>query len=128
MISVPKSTRAAIWKAIESASKSRSSSSASALHDAVVGGEALLDLVLGRGLAVVVDVHDLGRRERASFRQLEEAKPLAALDDDVQPPVVEALEHLDHAGARADLAHAVVVREHEPELLALRQALADQLR
>src|SRR5215213_3833361 len=95
--------------------------------DALVGGEALLDLVLGRRLVLVVDVLNLGGHVRVPLGELGDADPLAALDDDVQPPVVELLQHLDHTCAAADLAHAVVVRKHEPELASLLEAFADQL-
>ena len=50
-----------------------------------------------------------------------------ALDDHVHAPVVENLQHLDDRGAGADLASARFVLEHEPELAAAAQALADQL-
>src|SRR4029079_7476995 len=96
-------------------------------HDALVRGEALLALVFRRGLVLVVDVLDLGGHEGAALGELCDPDALAALDDDVQAPVLELLQHLDHAGTASDLAHAVVVREHEPELAALFQALADQL-
>jgi hypothetical protein len=118
---VPKSTRAAIWKAIDSASRS------SRLHDAVVRGQALRDLVLGRLLAVVVQVGHLGGREHAALRQLHESEAFPALDDDVQAAVLELLHHLDHARACAHLADPVVVRQHEPELLVSVQAFPDQL-
>ena len=98
-----------------------------ALHDAVVRGQALRDLLLGRLLAVVVQLADLGRRECAALGQLHESEALPALDDDVQAPVRESLHNLDHPCPRAHLAHPVVVREHEPELLVSVQAFADQL-
>ena len=60
-------------------------------------------------------------------RQLEQAEPLPALDDDVEPAVVEAVEHLGDGGERADLAQAVVVGVDQPELALLVEALADQL-
>ncbi len=97
------------------------------LHDTVVSGQALLDLLVGGLLAVVVDVHHLGCLVRAPLGQLDEAESFAPLDDDVQPAVVEALEHLDNACARADLTETVVIREDEPELLVVGEALADQL-
>ena len=60
-------------------------------------------------------------------RQLHHAEPSTPSTANVQPAVVEALEHLGHARARADLAHAVLVRVHEPELALQLEALADQL-
>src|SRR6185503_15430450 len=76
---------------------------------------------------LVVDVLDLGRHERAAVGELGDPDSLAPLDHDVQPPVVELLEHLDHSGPAADLAHAVVVGKHETELAALLEAFADEL-
>src|SRR5439155_12579702 len=55
------------------------------------------------------------------------AEALLALDRDVQPAVVEPVEHVDHRRTRADLAHPIVVREDEPELAVAVQALSDQL-
>ena len=49
------------------------------------------------------------------------------LDDDVQAAVVEAVDHLDDRAAHAHVAHALVVLEHEPELVAEVEAFADQL-
>jgi len=97
------------------------------LHDAVVRGQALRDLVLGRLLAVVVQVGHFGGRERAPLSELHEPEALPALDDDVQPAVLELLHHFDNPCARAHLADPVVVREHEPELLVCVQAFTDQL-
>jgi len=62
-----------------------------------------------------------------AFRLRHDPKAIASLDCDVQPAVVEAVEHVDDRGARANLAHAVVVGEHEPELVVALQAFADQL-
>jgi len=49
------------------------------------------------------------------------------LHDDVQPPVGKAVDHLHDRAADADVAHALVVLEHEPELVPEVEALADQL-
>jgi len=54
-------------------------------------------------------------------------EPLAADHDDVQAPVVEALEDRRDGGARPGLADAGLVRVDEPELEVLLDALADQL-
>ena len=50
-----------------------------------------------------------------------------SLDNDIQPPVVEVLQHLYDGGARPDLPQTVFVGEDEAELVARLQALADQL-
>jgi hypothetical protein len=98
------------------------------LHNSVVGGQTLLDLLLRRIFArFVVDVDHLGGLVRTSFGQLHESEALAPLDDDVHATVVEALEHLDDPGASAHLADALVVGEHEAELLVLGEAFADEL-
>ena len=52
---------------------------------------------------------------------------IAALDEDVHPPVVEDVRDLLHLGERADVAAAGVVLEHEAERLGVGDALADQL-
>ena len=85
------------------------------------------DRVLLRLDAVVVDGRDLGGHERPAPRQALDAEALAALDDDVHPAVVELVQHLVHARSRAELTHPVLVREDEPELALLGDALADQL-
>ena len=54
-------------------------------------------------------------------------KRSAAFDNDVEPAVVEALEHVGHARERSDLAHALLVGVDEPELDLFLEALADQL-
>ena len=59
--------------------------------------------------------------------QLDQAEAVDALDNDVQPPVVEVLQHLHDGGARPDLPQTVLVGEDEAELVARLQALADQL-
>ena len=84
--------------------------------------------VLGVGdVVLVLDRLDEPGLERAALGQLEQPEPLAALDDDVEPAVVEAVEHLGDGRERADLAQAVVVGEDEPELTLLGEAFADQL-
>ena len=50
-----------------------------------------------------------------------------SFDDDVHPAVVEHLQHLHDGRAGTDLAPSLAVLEHEPELVALGEALADQL-
>jgi hypothetical protein len=65
--------------------------------------------------------------EGAPLGELDEPEALAALDDDVQPPVVEPLEYLGDRGTRTDLAQPVVVRVDEPELDVLLEALAHEL-
>jgi len=52
---------------------------------------------------------------------------LAALDDDVHPPVVEDLEHAGDARAGADLVDAALGLEHDAELAVLSDALVDEL-
>jgi hypothetical protein len=95
---------------------------------ALVRSEDLLDLVVAWRLAgVVLDLRHLGRGERPALRQLEQPKALASLDDDVQATVGKAVEDLDHPGAGADVAHALVVLEHETELAALVETLTDEL-
>ena len=54
-------------------------------------------------------------RERAPLGQLEQPEPRSALDDDVEPAVVEALDHLGHRREGSDLAQAVVVRVDDAE-------------
>ena len=82
---------------------------------------------LGR-LVLVDDRLDQSGRERAPAGQLEQPEALAALDDDVHAAVVQLVEDLRHPRPRADLVHGTVARrEHESELDALLEALADQL-
>ena len=65
--------------------------------------------------------------ERSAARQLDEPEALAALDDDVQPSVVEPVEYLGDRRPRADLAQPVLVGVDQSELALVREALADQL-
>src|SRR5687767_3517116 len=97
------------------------------LHDAGVGDEALLDLVLRGRVGLVRKLLDLGRLERAALGELDELDALARLDDDVQPPVRELVDHLDHGAACPHVAHALLVLEDEAEVAARVEALADQL-
>jgi hypothetical protein len=97
------------------------------LDDALVGGETLLELRLGRVLADVVDVRDLRCLEDSAFGELDEPEAFAALDDHIELSILELLEHLDDTGASSDLTQSVVVLENEAELLAVLEALADQL-
>ena len=83
---------------------------------------------LGVGpVACIVNGHDGRCEERASSRDPLDAEAGAAFDDDVEPAVVEALEHLGDARERADLAHALLVGIDQPELAVVLEALADQL-
>jgi hypothetical protein len=59
--------------------------------------------------------------------QLEEPEAAFALDDHIQPSVVELLDHLDDRRLGSDVAHAFVVGEHEPERAVAVEALADEL-
>ncbi len=86
-----------------------------------------LDVPLAGAVRVVQQRLDLGRVEAAAGGQLDEPEPIPAFHDDVQPTVVEALQHFGHRRKRSHLAQAVVVGVHEPELALLLQALADQL-
>ena len=71
--------------------------------------EGPLDVPLARpGPSVVEHGSTTAGVEAAAGRQLDEPEAIAALDDDVQPAVVEALEHFGHRGERADC-EAVVV-------------------
>ena len=70
---------------------------------------------------------DLAGAESAALRQAEELEAVVRLDDDVQAAVREAVDHLDDRAADADVAHALVVLEHEAELVPEVEALADQL-
>ena len=69
----------------------------------------------------------MGSPERASARLGDDAEPVATLDRDVQPAVVEPIDHVDHGGARPDAAHPVVVLEDEAELPIVVEAVADQI-
>ncbi len=95
--------------------------------DAGVGCEALLDLVLVGRVGLVREHLHLGRPEGAPVGQPDELEALPCLDDDVQAPVGEVVEHLDDVAARADVPHAFVVLEQEPEVAAEIEALPDQL-
>ena len=76
---------------------------------------------------LVVDGLDAAGDERAALGQLDQPEPLATLDDDVEPAVVEALDDLGDRRERPDLAQAVVVGVDDAERHALLEALADQL-
>jgi hypothetical protein len=65
--------------------------------------------------------------KRAALGEPEEQEAVVGLDDDVETAVGKAVDHLDHRTAHADVAHALVVLEHEPELVPVIEALADQL-
>ena len=52
---------------------------------------------------------------------------IAALDEDVHPPVVEHVRDLPDLGERADVATAGIVLQQEAERLGVGDALADQL-
>src|SRR4029079_8037725 len=65
--------------------------------------------------------------EAPSVGQLEEPEPVAPLDDDVQPAVLEALDDLGDARQRSRPAQAVVVRVDEAERLPVLEALGDEL-
>ena len=96
-------------------------------HDPSVGGQALLDFVLVGRVRLVRNKLDLANAERAALGQADELEALVRLDDDVQAAVVKALDDLDNGAADSDVAHALLVFEHEPELVAVVEALADQL-
>jgi len=66
----------------------------------------------------------MNERPRVS-RSSEEAS--AAFDDDVDPAVVEALEHLGNPREGSDLAHALLVGVDQPELAVVLESFADQL-
>ena len=70
---------------------------------------------------------DLGRVERAPARQLQQPEPPAPFHEDVQPAVLEPFEHVGDRRERADLTQPPLVREHEPELAVVGEALGDQL-
>ena len=126
--SMPKSTRAAISNDSEPEPPSGSSiSSPTASTSSTEQRERSLAVGPGRVLVLVVDRLDLAGQELAPGRQLAQAEAVVALDDDVHPPVVEHLQHLDDRRAGPDLAPALLVFEHEPELVAASQALSDQL-
>src|SRR5262249_23505337 len=72
----------------------------------------LADIAFGHEVFVSERL-DFGGQERAARRGREYPKPLASLDRDVEPPVVETIEDVDDRRARADLPHAVVALEHE---------------
>ncbi len=61
------------------------------------------------------------------MREPLDVEALLPLDDDVEPAVVEALEHVGDERARSELAHAMLVGEHETELALIVDALVDQL-
>ncbi len=52
---------------------------------------------------------------------------LTALDEDVEPAVLEPRQHVDDAGARPHVAYPLVVRVDEPELRVALETLADQV-
>src|SRR6188472_1032855 len=80
-----------------------------------------------RRIVVVGQRLDRARVEAPPVGQLEEPEPVAALDDDVQPAVLEALDDLDDARESPRPAEAVVVREDEAERLLALEALGDEL-
>src|SRR3954447_10531962 len=79
------------------------------------------------GVVLVVDDLDAAGRERAAFGQLQQPEAGAALDDDVEPAVVEALDHLGDRRERPDLAQAVLVGVDDAERDVVLNALADEL-
>src|SRR6185436_1829568 len=80
-----------------------------------------------RHVVVVGQRFDRAGVEAPSVGQLEEPEPLAPLDDDVQPAILEALDDLDDARQRSRPAQAVVVRVDETERLPALEALGDEL-
>ena len=65
-------------------------------------GPRSISSAVGASLSVV-DVRDAGGEERAPLRLGDDTETLSAFDEDVEAPVVEALEHLDHRRGRPDL-------------------------
>ena len=86
----------------------------------------LLRVLVGR-VELVDDRLDLTCVKAVALVHLDEPEALAALHDDVEPAVVEPLEHLCHSCPRADSPQSVLVCEHEPELALLLETLGDQL-
>ncbi len=89
--------------------------------------EPSLHVLGGRRVVTVLDRLDRPGVEAAAVGQLDQAEAAAALDDDVQPPVVEPLGDLDDARQRPRPAKPVVVGVDEPEGLVRLEALGDQL-
>ena len=81
---------------------------------------------LGRIVLVGDRFHAAGR-ECAALGQLEQPEPGAALDEDVQAPVLELLHDLSDGGQRPDLTEAVVVGVDDAERAPVHEALPDQL-
>src|SRR5665213_309694 len=81
---------------------------------------------IGPAVAVGRRCDDRGE-ERTASREPLDTEACATFDDDVQPAVGELLEHVDHPGARADVAHPVTVRVDHSELLLFVETLGDQL-
>lgn len=83
---------------------------------------------LGRrlGLGIRERLH-LGRVEAPTAGHLDDPEALPPLDDDVEPTVLEALQHLDDRRPGADAPHTRVVSLDETELELQLEALVDQL-
>ena len=97
-------------------------------------GRDVVALLVFRGERVHAPIRDILDRfddtglEGPALRQLEQTKPLAPLDDDVQATILELFEDAADPGACPDLVDgAVAGREREAELLPRLHALADQL-
>ena len=117
-------------RAKESCDSSRSGASTSLSVTSRSKPEQSKRLVDRSRLGRVVDVLD--RRDEAGAEgpavgQLDEPESVAALDDDVEPAVLEAREHLDDACPRPEVAKPVVVGVDQTELSVLLEALVDEL-
>ena len=79
------------------------------------------------GSVVVVDRRYAAGVERPALGELVEVEALTALDEDVEPAVLEPRQHLDDSRTRSHVADPLVVGVDEPELRLGLEALADQL-
>ena len=70
---------------------------------------------------------DQRRPEAPTLGGLDNPEAIATLDDDIEPPVREAVQHLGDGGARPYALRLALVAEKEAELLRLLEAFADQL-
>src|SRR5262249_21680477 len=90
-----------------------------------------LDHALGVALAdlggLIFKEHYLAAKKRALLVQLFDLKALPALDHDIEPAIVIALDHVDDRGGAADFGQRALAGAYQAERLLFRETLIDQL-
>ena len=131
MSSCPKSTRAASWNESGAVAAGRARRPRPPRRPSTRRRKSLerpLGLVLGRLLVLVVlERLDLRGPERPPLGQLDDPEALAALDQDVHPPVVEGVHELDHAVRVPTCRSPSSSSRIRPNSRPVGEALADQL-